>query len=349
MPDPQPEAGTPALEAALNWTGSAFAYLVGDSKRVLAYALGGAGLATVAALLIPNQYTSSATFIAQESSSSSLPAGLQGLAATVGLDKGNDYSPKFYADLLTSRPVLSSAIQHEYRVSQSDTSRRSNYLQIEGFDGDRPAAALDAALKQIAKRVSASADVRTNIITLSVRARYPELSRDMADHLLRTLDSLNVGFRREQSRELREFYEDRVIQARRELDSAEVSVRDFLQKNRVTQDPALQFELQRRQRDADLKRDVYATVVQQYEQARMQEARNVPTLTVLSEPFVPIKKSFPPRRLIVLLGAALGLGLLIGRITIGEAMTRFREQEPEKWDVLEEQIRKVRHLVSRQG
>ena len=52
---------------------------------------------------------------------------------------------------------------------------------------------------------------------------------------------------------------------------------------------------------------VYELLTQQYELAKVQEARNVPKVRVLDEADVPEKKSFPPRTVIVLLGTFLAL------------------------------------------
>lgn len=335
-----------ALDATFDWAGRGVTTLVKAKRRLVVYVLIGAAAALVIALSMPNQYTSTATFIAQGSGTVGLPVALQSAAASLGLDKGNDYSPKFYADLLSSRPVLTSAILHQYRLP-GDSSAPRTYLQIARFDDASPAVALEKGIKHLGQRLSASADVRTNMITVSVRTRYPSLSRDLLNQLLAALDSLNVGFRQFQSRESRQFYETRVQQSRSELDSAEGAVRRFLQQNRVSTSPALQFELQRLQREGDIKRGVYQIVVQQYEQARLQEARNVPTLTVLAEPFVPVKKSYPPRRLILVLGVVVSIILLWTQLTVGEALRRFRRDNPEQWEILSQQIPAIRHLVGR--
>lgn len=348
MEDPTSGPRVLAFDAVLGMTGRVLVRAATYRVRVIAYGFMGVALGVGVALLVPNQYTTGASFVAQGSTSLSLPAALQGAAASLGLDKGNDYSPKFYADLLLSRPVLRSVLLHPYHAPGQDSSQTQDYLQImELADEASPAMALERGLKQLAGRIGASADVRTNMITLTVRTRYPWLSRDVAAQLLVALDSLNLGFRQFQSRESREFYETRVLQARKELDSAEAAVRIFLQENRVTASPALQFEQLRLQREADLKRSVYGIVVQQYEQARLQEARNVPTLTVLSEPFLPIKKSYPPRRLIVLLGLIVSLLVLWAQISIGEALARFRLEDPEQWATLQQQFPFIRLLTGR--
>jgi uncharacterized protein involved in exopolysaccharide biosynthesis len=49
------------------------------------------------------------------------------------------------------------------------------------------------------------------------------------------------------------------------------------------------------------------TLTQEYELAKVQEAKEIPTVKVLDPPNLPDKKSFPPRTLIVLLGTMLAL------------------------------------------
>jgi uncharacterized protein involved in exopolysaccharide biosynthesis len=54
---------------------------------------------------------------------------------------------------------------------------------------------------------------------------------------------------------------------------------------------------------------VFETLTQEYELAKVQEAKEIPTVKVLDPPNLPDKKSFPPRTLIVLLGSALAFSL----------------------------------------
>jgi uncharacterized protein involved in exopolysaccharide biosynthesis len=290
------------------WLLSAVASVRATGLRGMVYALVGTSVGILVALLLPPQYTSNASFIAQGASTSLLPSALQGLAASVGLGTAKDYSPQFYADLLISDPVLNAAIGRSYVVPGRDSPARRTYLEIEGLHDELPARAADAALRHLRRRTATRADVRTNIISLSVTAHYPELSRELAQALLDALDSMNITFRQQQSGKLRQFFETRVADAQRELDTAETALRQFLERNRVIQgSPLLQFEQMRLSRAVDLKRAVFTTVVQQYEEAKIQEARNVPVLTVLAPPNTPIKRSGPPRRFIALSGLLLGV------------------------------------------
>ena len=54
---------------------------------------------------------------------------------------------------------------------------------------------------------------------------------------------------------------------------------------------------------------VFESLTKEYELAKVQEAKEIPTVKVLDSPNVPDKKSFPPRTLIVLLGTALAFAI----------------------------------------
>ena len=56
---------------------------------------------------------------------------------------------------------------------------------------------------------------------------------------------------------------------------------------------------------------IFETLTREYELAKVQEAKEIPSVKVLDVPDVPEKKSFPPRSLLTLLGALLGLGTAI--------------------------------------
>jgi capsule polysaccharide export protein KpsE/RkpR len=54
-------------------------------------------------------------------------------------------------------------------------------------------------------------------------------------------------------------------------------------------------------REVQVQETVYELLTRQYEMARIQEAKDVPVVSVIDAPGIPEKKSFPPRTLIVLL------------------------------------------------
>ena len=70
-------------------------------------------------------------------------------------------------------------------------------------------------------------------------------------------------------------------------------------------------------RKTKVEETVFETLTQEYELAKVQEAKEIPTVKVLDPPNLPDKKSFPPRTLIVALGTMLafsfGVAWVFGR------------------------------------
>jgi capsule polysaccharide export protein KpsE/RkpR len=79
-------------------------------------------------------------------------------------------------------------------------------------------------------------------------------------------------------------------------------------------------------REAKIQETVYELLTQQNELAKVEEAKETPSVKVLDPAEIPEKKSYPPRLIIMILGTCIALGLAAAR-TI--AKTRWREIDPE--------------------
>ncbi|MBV9626450.1 MAG: lipopolysaccharide biosynthesis protein [Acidobacteria bacterium] len=81
-------------------------------------------------------------------------------------------------------------------------------------------------------------------------------------------------------------------------------------------------------RESKIQETVYELLTQEYELAKIQEAKEIPTLNVLDAALLPERKAFPPRTIITVLGTFLSL-LLAGLFVIGTAKWR-QSESPEK-------------------
>jgi capsule polysaccharide export protein KpsE/RkpR len=75
---------------------------------------------------------------------------------------------------------------------------------------------------------------------------------------------------------------------------------------------------------------VLETLTKEYEMAKVQEVKEIPTVKVLDVPIVPDKKSFPPRTLIVFLGTFLALGVTAVWIFGNSAWRETDANDPRK-------------------
>jgi capsule polysaccharide export protein KpsE/RkpR len=81
-------------------------------------------------------------------------------------------------------------------------------------------------------------------------------------------------------------------------------------------------------REAKIQETVYELLTQEYEFAKVQEAKEIPTVNVLDAPLIPERKSFPPRILITILGTLFAF-FLASTVIIGREAWRHN-QSPEK-------------------
>lgn len=75
---------------------------------------------------------------------------------------------------------------------------------------------------------------------------------------------------------------------------------------------------------------VFELLTQQDEMARIQEARDVPVISVIDTPAIAEKKSFPPRLLVALLVMLLALGGASAALLVRERWNRMDSEDPRK-------------------
>jgi capsule polysaccharide export protein KpsE/RkpR len=90
-------------------------------------------------------------------------------------------------------------------------------------------------------------------------------------------------------------------------------------------------DLYRRMR---VRETVFETLTQQYEIAKVQEAKEVPSVKVLDPPEVPEKKVFPPRTLLTFLGAMFALAIGAAWVIGNDLWAKIDPQDPGKILVL---------------
>jgi uncharacterized protein involved in exopolysaccharide biosynthesis len=277
----------------------------------------------VVTLILPRSYTSVTTFMPQS------PQGklsqLSGLAAQFGFNfSANEPagSPAFYAFLLQSRELLRSAVRTTYDVPTKDSTRRATLNEWYHPKGDTPAEREDAAIDQLRRDLRAATDAETGTVQLKVRNRSPRLAFEITTRLMDLVSEFNLQKRQSQAAAERRFVEAQVQEAAERLHASEDRLQSFLQQNReYRSSPPLLFAYDRLLRDVTMRQQVYSSLAQSFEQARIDEVRNTPVLTLVDPPNLPAE---PDRRwllakalLAALLGAMIGAFIALVRDFLG--------------------------------
>jgi uncharacterized protein involved in exopolysaccharide biosynthesis len=160
-----------------------------------------------------------------------------------------------------------------------------------------------AALKK-GKYIVFSQDKKSGVITLSTEFQDPRVSFDVNNFIFKQLNDFLMNKMHFKATENRKFTEERLAEVKKNLQDAEESLRRFRQRNRLRIDPADELEDARFQREVLMNQEIMIQLQKQYEIAKMEEARDMPVLDVIDTPMMPIDKSKPKRKMIVMAGGA---------------------------------------------
>lgn len=285
--------------------------LIRSRWRILRWMLIGAVAAGVTIALRPRVYVASASFTSQSGESG--PSGLATLAGQMGIQipTGNEsVSPDFYLSLLRSRVVLLPVARDTIQVPELGGARKTvlDLLEIPAGSSQRRE---ELGVAQLQRSIGAAVSKSTGVISFTVTTRWRSVSLAIAQDVLDAVNDYNERTRQGQASAERKFIEGRLNLATQELRDAENRLTGFLKTNRTYSNaPDLAISKERLSRDLELRQEVFKTLTQAYEEARIREVRDTPVITVFEAPFAP---SLPkPRGLLI--GTILGLilGALIG-------------------------------------
>jgi uncharacterized protein involved in exopolysaccharide biosynthesis len=272
-------------------------------------------------LILPRTYTSQSTFMPQAKKN---PTGLSGLAAQFGFtlpltDPGQ--SPAFYADLATSRTILGQVVETTYRFDRDGKQVEGSLIAFYKSKGETPERRRDAAIRRLKDEIEATTVQKTGTVELAVTSRQPGLALQINRRVLDLINEFNLRTRQSQAAEERRFTERRLGEVRQDLRAAEDRLQQFLQRNRdLINSPELMFQRDRLQREVAMQQEVFTSLANAVEQAKIEEVRDTPVLTTVQQPEAPVR---PDRRGLVVKAilALLGGSMLGGILALWRAYT----------------------------
>jgi uncharacterized protein involved in exopolysaccharide biosynthesis len=277
-----------------------------------------AGISLFVAITRPTRYTSSASFLPESSepSASGALALAQQFGASIGGAAG-ERTPQFYADLVTSSEILRRTVVRHYPIINTVGERRQiDLIEYYEVDEETEEGRIERTVERLIDDVMVGVNPNTGIVNFSVTTSDPLLSHGMAAHILDLVNDFDLNTRQSQAGAERLFAGERVAQLSGELRQAEDSLQGFLVENRVfSNSPTLQFEHDRLQRAVAMRQELVTSLAQTFEQARIEEVRNTPVITLIEPPRVPALRA-PKRRVVIMI-----IGVICG--AVGGAVAVF--------------------------
>lgn len=235
--------------------------------------------------LQPRSYEATVSFLPQSEFSGR--SSMASLASQFGLDLPTaqpGQSPQFYVELLRSRTLLDSAVTSRYTFSSNGERFDGTLLELYQVESDDVRERLRKGSERLRKALAVEVSPRTGVVTMQVTTASPDLSEQVAGRLLELLGSFNMQTRSSRAANEADFVGERRREAEERLREAEERLQAFLGSNRQFQNsPDLLFEHDRLQRQVETHQQLYSSLVQSHEVARIEAVRNTPVLTVIEE------------------------------------------------------------------
>lgn len=255
---------------------------------VAALAVGGISLAT------SRKFQTLASFIPQESKSGGGAGALGAIAAQFGVSQlaslatgggGGAANSPFYAALLDSREILHDVVITEYRLDQGHHFD-GNLIQYYKVKAPTPVEAEFRTMKRLKTRVlDIATDRTTGVVTVKITTDDPQLTTQIGDRMFGLLDAFNQRRRQSQATAERDFSDQRLAEALNDLLKSEAALADFELRNRsIAESPRLELDRTNLQRRITIAQQLYITLAQQFDQARIEAVRNTPLVTIIDSP-----------------------------------------------------------------
>ena len=179
--------------------------------------------------------------------------------------------------------------------------------------------------------IDISEDITTKILTLHITSSEPSLAAKINQALIEELDAHQRTYNRAKVSKTRQFIDERIINTEKELQGAEDNLKNFMDRNRrIENSPALQLKQQRLTREVTVLTGVFTTLKQQLETTKIEEVKESDYVIVLDSPEVPLDRSKPKKKLMVILAGIFGLGLGLVFSFIREYVTNSKKGEMDK-------------------
>ena len=271
------------------------------------------------------QYSSFATILLPQNKANNL-GGFSALASQFGVNlpsqsKADLSSPSLFPELLKSRIFAEKILSKNFFTNEYSDSL--SLLAILTHGDSYPEFGSDTLITQAQQALQDMLEFQSsgNFSILKVKTFEPVFARDLAQAVLFELEKLNLFFKNQTVNEKISFIEQRIRSVEKDLIKSESKLKSFNEKNRQISSPALLLEQERLSRDLDIQKNIFLTLKQQLELAKIEAVQESSVVQILDKPQIPLAPNNKNLKLTLLLSAVLGIGFGIMMALIYEYLS----------------------------
>jgi len=147
----------------------------------------------------------------------------------------------------------------------------------------------------------------SGLVEVSVLMQEPQMAADIANHISNYVITFVSNQQKTFATKNKTFIEERLNLAKNELSISEKELTFFRKNNQISLDtPDLQLERLQLLRDVEVNQEVFITLRQQFEIAKLEESKERLFINILDPAYISVKKAYPKSFLIVLISTFIG-------------------------------------------
>jgi len=186
---------------------------------------------------------------------------------------------------------------------------------------------LSETIEDLNSCVESSVNIKNGIISISAEFTDPEVSAQVAQYAMEYLTEFITQYRTEKEKKNLDFINSQCEIAKVEFEKSQNKLADFADQNKNIVSAHIESKKEMLQSEYDLTFNVYNSLSQQKEQAKIKVQQETPVFKVLNPIQVPIEKSRPKRSIIMIIITILGGITGIGAIYFKKIYFSIKEKK----------------------
>ena len=271
-------------------------------------------LGSTGAYFLTNYYSAGISLFPAENKLSS-SSQLQSLALSAGVNLDQNDQSYNITDVAKSRRVAEKVLLNKWNNINLENKTLISFWRLEAGgifskffnQTNTNEDLLNKGLKKYFTLLNVKEDRRTGLIQVNIEMESPNLAAEVANFIGSEIQSYIQKQNTVKAVKEKLFISGRLIVVKGELEKLEEDLKEFKERNRGYEvSPELFMIYSQKFREAEAKQQVYVTLQQQLELARISEVKQTPIINILDEARPPVSKSRPNRAIISLLSLLAG-------------------------------------------
>tara|TARA_Y100001958_G_scaffold30445_1_gene19629 strand:+ start:46390 stop:47559 length:1170 start_codon:yes stop_codon:yes gene_type:complete len=240
----------------------------------------------------------------------------QSLASNLGINTANKDQNFNIPDVVKSRLIATKAVNQKWKIENGEFVNlvklwkmdRAPWYNFSNTKNQDSIIYIEKAIKKFSTHIDVFEDKFTGLIKISSTFQDPLIAAAVANFISIQVEKYIQKENSAQSTREKIFISDRLSIVKIELEESELSLKDFKERNRGYEDsPELFMIYSQLFREVEAKKEVYLTLQQQLELARIEEVKQSPILHILDHAAPPIQKKSPNRKMFALVFGIMGI------------------------------------------